>query len=135
MGVHEAEAAMAALEASRCPFDYAKAHQYASSVYSYLIQKERQFPGSPSLPDISAGTTTLSPTLEARVETWMQSHPEYSPFMRTFARHYLISILAGSKGSDLYGHLAECVLEGGDFYIENGMFYLRDAAAVSKYSY
>jgi hypothetical protein len=61
----------------------------------------------------------------------MTNHPEYSPFMRTFARYYLISLLDDDCDPTLYKHLADCVIEGGDFYLESGMMHLRDAAAIS----
>jgi hypothetical protein len=28
-------------------------------------------------------------------------------------------------------HVADCIIDGGDFYVESGVLYLRDAAAVA----
>jgi hypothetical protein len=134
MGIREAEAAMAALESTKCSFDYDKAQYYQSRVQKYVEQKNEFFPQQPVLLDVSQGKTDLPVGLSDRIEKWMADHPDYSPFMRTFARHYLICLLDDECDAKMYGHLAECVVEGGDFYLETGMLFLRDAAAVSTVS-
>lgn len=131
MGVREAEAAMSALESTKCSFDYDKTEYYQSRVQQYVEQKNRLFPEQPVLLDVSQGKTDLPVELSDRIEKWMADHPDYSPFMRTFARNYLISLLEDEYDATMYVHLAECVLEGGDFYLESGMLYVRDAVAVS----
>lgn len=129
MGIREAEAGMSALEAATCSFDYDKTEYYKSKVEQYVEQKNVLFPEQPALFDISQGRTELPASLSERIDKWMSDHPEYSPFMRTFARNYMLSLLDDCD-AHLYGYLAECVVEGGDFYVETGMFYLRDAVAV-----
>ncbi|QDV47421.1 hypothetical protein Enr13x_73300 [Stieleria neptunia] len=130
MALLEADAAMSALESAK-PFDYDKANLYQSKLRQYVDEKNSLFPDRPVLFDVTDGSVTLPDKLADRIEAWMVEHPEYSPFVRTFAKYYLASVLADSRHSSMYRHIAECVIEGGDFYIETGMFYLRDAAAVS----
>ncbi|MEM6799347.1 MAG: DUF1841 family protein [Planctomycetota bacterium] len=130
MGLREAELAMSALKASQSFFDYAKTQDYVACVQAYVEAKIERCPGSHALVDPSGGTIKLPPQLNERVDRWMQDHPEYSPFMRTFARHYLIDFLADTGEVNPYEHLAQCVKQGCNFYVENGAFYLQDAAAV-----
>jgi hypothetical protein len=133
MGIEEAEAAMLELESTQCSFDYEKADYYRSKVRCYVERKHALFPGKPDLFDVSSGRTKLPTSLEVRVEKWMAAHPEYSPFMKYFAKYYLISLLDDDCDGTLYVPLAECVVEGADFYLETCMFYLRDAGGVSTY--
>ena len=130
MGLLEARAAMLALESAKS-FDYDKAELYQSKLQQYVDEKHSSYPGSPVLFDVTEGRVSLPDDLAGRIEEWMRSHPEYSPFMRTFAAHYLASLLDDNCRVSIYRHIADCVKEGGDFYVETGMFYLRDAAAVS----
>jgi hypothetical protein len=130
MGLHEAEAGMLTLEGAECPFDYGKSDYYRTRVQEYLKYKNASFPGQPVLLDPSQGKAELPTQLGDRVEKWMARHPEYSPYMRTFARNYLISLLDDDGDTTLYRPLAECVITGADFYLESGMMYLRDAIAV-----
>lgn len=131
MGMHEAEVAMAELESSQCQFDYGKVDYYRTKVEDFVKRKNAAFPGQPVLLDVSFGRTKLPTSLSDRLEKWMSDHPRYSPFMRTFARNYLISLLDDDCDGTIYGCLAEFVIEGGDFYLETGMLYLGDACAVS----
>ena len=131
MGIREAEAAMAALESTQCPFDYAKIDYYRSKARDYVERKHALFPGQPALFDVSFARTTLPTSLNDRIEKWMSDNPRYSPYMRAFARNYLISLLDDGCDQTPYSHLAECVLAGGDFYLESGMLYFQDAGAVS----
>jgi len=121
---------MSALELSQCPFDYEKVDYYRSRVQDFVERKNAIFPEQPVLFEMSSGRTKLPTSLSDRLEKWMSDHPAYSPFMRTFARNYLISLLDDDCDKTLYGPLAECVIEGGDFYLESGMLYLRDATAI-----
>jgi hypothetical protein len=130
MGIHQAEVAMSALESAQCQFDYEKVDYYRTKVRDFVERKNSEFPGQPVLFDISAGRTSLPTGLSDRIEKWMSAHPEFSPFMRTFARNYLISLLDRDCDGTLYACLADCVIEGGDFYLECGMLYLRDAASI-----
>jgi hypothetical protein len=130
VGIREAEAAMSSLESTHCPFDYGKVDYYRSKVQDFIERKNAIFPEQPVLFDMSSGSTELPTALNDRLDKWMKDHPGHSPFMRTFARNYLISLLDDDCDGTLYGHLADCVLAGGDFYLESGMFYLRDAAAI-----
>ena len=130
MGLAEAEAAMLALESAKS-FDYDKAQFYQSKLQQYVDENNSLYPDYPVLFDVTEGRVSLPEDLTVRVEEWMLSHPEYSPFMRTFAGHYLASLLDDNCHVSIYRHIADCVKEGGDFYVETGMFYLRDAAAVS----
>ena len=130
MGVRQAELAMEELEASTSSLNCGKVEFYCNRIKAYASRKNELHPNQPVLFDVSAGTVTLPPHLEQRIESWMRSHPEYSPFMRKFARFYLIE-LQGCEGSEpIYKPLAEAVLEGVDFYIENGIFFLQDAGGV-----
>jgi hypothetical protein len=131
MGIREAETAMSSLESSTNSFDYAKADLYFASVRAYLKEKRELFPNRNVLYDLSEGSVKLPPEFTERIEKWMQQHPEYSPFMRTFARNYIISLLIEPCGAKLYEHLADCVREGGHFYLESGLLYLEEAGAVS----
>jgi len=130
MGLAEAEAAMLALESAK-GFDYKKVPHYESKLRQYAAEKTSLFPDRPALFDVTEGRVTIPEELNIRIEEWMRSHLEYSPFMRTFATHYLACLLDDIGNSLMYRHIADCVEEGGDFYVESGMFYLRDAAAVS----
>jgi hypothetical protein len=131
MGIREAEAAMSSLELSTNSFDYAKANLYFANVRAYFKEKHDLFPNKPVLYELSEGSVKLPPEFAERIEKWMQQHPEYSPYMRTFARNYIISLLIEPCGAKLYEHLADFVREGGDFYIECSFIYLREAGAVS----
>jgi hypothetical protein len=133
MGIREADAAMSSLESSTNSFDYAKLQLYIASVRAYLKEKRELFPNRAVLHDLSEGTVELPPEFAERIEKWMQQHPEYSPYMRRFARNYVISLLIEPCDAKLYEHLADCVREGGDFYIENAFIYLRDAGAISAW--
>jgi hypothetical protein len=133
MGIREAETAMSSLESSTNSFDYAKAELYFASVRAYVKEKHELFPNTPVLYDLSEGSVKLPPEFAERIEKWMLQHPEYSPYMRTFARNYIISFLIEPRGAKLYEHLADCVREGGDFYIECSFIYLREAGAVSAW--
>ncbi len=131
MGLFEAEAAMLALESAK-PFDYTKAGSYQAKLKQYVDEKNSLFPGRPVLFDVTDGKVSLPDKLCDRINEWMVVHPEYSPFVRTFAKYYLASLLWDSSYSSMYRHIADCIIDGGDFYLETGVFYLRDAAAVSS---
>lgn len=122
---------MAALESTHCPFDYEKVDYYRSKVQQFVERKHALFPDQPALLDVSFGRTKLPTSLSDRLEQWMSDRPRYSPYMRTFARNYLIGLLDDDCDGTLYGYLAECVIAGGDFYLETGWLYLGDAGAVS----
>ncbi|MGC4003381.1 MAG: hypothetical protein QM811_09700 [Pirellulales bacterium] len=124
---------MAVLERMRCQFDYEKVEIYRSKIQEFLRCKESQFPGKYVFFDITQGKATLPVGLDERIEIWMSNHPDYSPFMRTFARNYLISLLEDYGNKNPYELLAQCVIQGGDFYLESGFIYLRDAAAISTF--
>ncbi|MEQ8211595.1 MAG: hypothetical protein RH917_17345 [Lacipirellulaceae bacterium] len=131
MGIHEAEAAMLKLESAKCSFDYGRTAYYREKVRDFVESKNASFPGTPVFYDLSQGRTELPKHLGDRIEQWMANHPNYSPYMRTFARNYLISLLDDECDATVYGHLTECACEGGDFYLETGVIYLRDVTAVS----
>jgi hypothetical protein len=131
MGIREAESAMTALESIECEFNYDKADYYKSKVLAFIQRKNELFPNQPALFDITQGGTELPASLNARVNKWMEMHPHYSPYMRVFAKNYLLSLLHDCHPW-LYRLLAECVIQGGDFYLEEGWVYVRDAAAVSN---
>jgi hypothetical protein len=135
MRIREAEAVMSVLESTQCPFDNAKVDYYRSKAQDFVERKHAFYPGHPVLLDVSFGRTKLPTRLSDRIEKWMTDHPRYSPFIRTFARNYLISLLDDACDGTLDAPLAECVLAGGDFYLETGMLYLRDAAAVMTIHY
>jgi hypothetical protein len=131
MGLKEASAAMLALESAK-PFDYGKAGNYQVKLQQYVAEKNSLFPGRPLLFDVTEGSVSLPVELQQRIDGWMTNHPQYSPFMRTFAKYYLIGLLSDeSSYSSMCRHVVDCIVDGGDFYIETGFFYLRDAAAVS----
>lgn len=134
MGIREADAALSALESTESPFDYEKVDYYRSKVQDFVLRKNVAFPEQPVFFDMSAGRSQLPTRLSDRIEKWMSDHPEYSPFMRSFARSYLISLLDDECDGTIYTPLAECVIKGGDFYLESGMLYLRDAAAVPTFT-
>lgn len=130
MGLLDAQAAMSAIESAK-EFDYGKVNLYRSKLQQYVDEKNSLYPDRPLLFDVTNGSVQLPDELNARIEEWMGQRPEYSPFMRTFAKHYLASLMDDNIHSSVYRHIADCVIEGGDFYVETGMFYLRDAIAVS----
>lgn len=130
MGLIEAEAGMLKLESATAAFDYEKADYYRSKAAIFFERKVTLYPHQPELFDPTKGRTSLPSNLEQRIEKWMPEHPEYSNFMRTFARNYLLSLLDEECDDELYGLLADCVMEGADFYLESGMLYFRDAVAV-----
>lgn len=130
MGLFEAEAAMLALEMAHQPFDYNKVDYYRAKIRRFVEREDAMFPGQPFLLDVSFGRTQLPDELNDRLEKWMLEHPAYSPFMKTFGKNYLISLLDDNSDKTLYPDLADCVAEGADFYLESGMVYLRDAGAV-----
>lgn len=132
MGLLHAEAAMTKLDSIVQGFEYKKVGLYRDYIQKYVDKKRKLFPESPALVDVSRGKVELPEALEKRIEYWMGRHPKYSPYMRSFARKYLISLLDDSFAETMYEHLADFVIAGGDFYVEEGFFYIRDATAVSS---
>jgi hypothetical protein len=122
---------MLALESAK-PFDYDKSGNYQVMLQQYVAEKNSLFPGRPLLFDVTEGSVSLPIELQERIDEWMSNHPQYSPFMRTFAKYYLVSLLSDSSSySSMCRHVADCIIDGGDFYVESGVLYLRDAAAVA----
>ncbi|QDU58732.1 hypothetical protein Pan181_49720 [Aeoliella mucimassa] len=122
------------IESIEQTFEYEKVDLYRDCIRKYVDAKRELFPESPALVDVSGGKVELPGVFEKRIEDWMERHPEYSPYMRGFARNYLISLLDDSFAETMYEHLAELAFAGGDFYVETGFFYIRDAGAVSSLS-
>jgi hypothetical protein len=134
VGIREAEMAMTSLEMTQCRFDYSKIDFYRSKARDFLERKHSMFPGQTVLLDVTAGRVELPTALSERIDKWMLEHPDFSLFMRTFARNYLISLLGEYSHQTPYRPLAECVVEGADFYLETGMMYFRDAGAVKTWA-
>jgi hypothetical protein len=136
MGMAEAERGMSLLE-QRKQFDYAHTDYYVSQLRAYIHNRNSAFgPNAPLLIDVTHGTTELPSSLIERVEAWMMNSRKMapkmmlSPYMRTFAKYYLLSLLVDTEYEEFYAPIANMVAEGGHFYIENGIFFVLDAAMV-----
>lgn len=130
MSILVAEKAMRSLESASCEFNPEKTVAYAANIRVYMKRKMEAFPNRPALFDVSEGTVELPTDLADRIERWMSKHPSFNPFMRRFAGFYLIAAISSEKGLNVYEPLAECVREGGYFYIENGVFFFPDCTGV-----
>lgn len=131
MGLREAELAMAALESSAAKFDSGKYDFYRTKIREYVSLKKEMYGEQPVLFDVTKGKSELPEHLSERIENWMTKNPSYTPYMRSFAKYYLLSLLGDGPSATLYEPLAESVLEGCSFYIETGFFYLEEVFAVS----
>ena len=129
MGLTAARNAMTRLENSANAFDYDNAARYASYVRQFTQRRSAATSSSSILPNLSH-VNELPVDLNVRVEAWMQSHPDYSPFMRRFAVNYLLAFLDDKCDATVYEPLVDLVRAGGDFFVENDIFFLRDAIAV-----
>ncbi|MBL8869796.1 MAG: hypothetical protein JNK90_08370 [Planctomycetaceae bacterium] len=128
MGIAQAEAAMRALESATRKYDPGSEAFYRKCVQTFVERRNRLYPGRFVMHDTSEGRLQLPDDLMQRVESWMASHPHFSPYMRRFAVNYLLSLLDEGPGADVYSPLADCVLAGGDFYLEQGFFCFPDFA-------
>jgi hypothetical protein len=132
VGIREAEVGMSLLE-GKSNFSYDKVYFYQSKIQEFVSRRNATYENPyHALVDLTNGSVELPKEFPDRIERWMTAFPELSPFVRKFARYYILSLLDGK--SDLYAPLMECVVAGGDFYIENGIFFVRDAARVSAHS-
>ncbi|MDB5343989.1 MAG: hypothetical protein JWP89_2366 [Schlesneria sp.] len=136
MAIEDARREMTALESITSDFDERKAGEYASLVRVY-VERAKEFlnrsgvPQYGSLVDVlNGGINALPDELAVRLDKWMNRQPEYSPFIRKTVKYYLLSVLNDNVDSDVYSPLIDVIRLGGDFYIENGTFFIRDAVRV-----